>query len=1158
MEAEPMRAAATAAPPAAGSIAGEFLDAGDERCYVIRNVDHMEPFFGSVISNVDHWLFVSSTGGLTAGRRSPESALFPYVSVDRIHDSYLHTGSRTLLRVALDGGWRLWEPFNREHDGRYALSRNLYKNVIGNKLCFEEVNHELGLAFRYTWATSDEYGFVRTCRLTNTGRRPVRGELLDGLLNILPPGVPRGIQDTSSNLADAYKWNELDPDTGLALYTLYAQISDRAEPRESLRANTVFSLGLEASRILLCARQVDGFRKGRQLEPEMRTRGVRGAYLVNAAMALEPGQAQEWQIVADIEYSQSRVVDRRRALARPAQVAEAIAESIALGSDELSRLMAAADGFQATGEENVAAHHYSNVLFNVLRGGIFDDQYGVNAEDLLGSIRDFNRDVYQRNRALLESLPGRLDCWSLIEAVAAHGDPQLERLCREYLPITFGRRHGDPSRPWNHFEIRPKDAAGNRLLFYQGNWRDIFQNWEALTFSYPEFIESVIAKFVNASTMDGYNPYRITKQGIDWEVEDPEDPWSYIGYWGDHQIIYLEKMLEASLQFHPERLRALLRQPLFCYANVPYRIRPFDELMRDPKSTVFYDYELAERIAERVATLGGDGKLILDATGEVYLVNLAEKLITPLLAKLGNLVVGGGIWLNTQRPEWNDANNALVGGGLSMVTLCYMRRYIRMLQTLMAGESGTIELSRELCLWLAETADGLVGIRQALSENELGPRERHHFLARLGTAASRHREAIYTTDVHGEKTAVAVGDITSMLEDALVAVEHSISANRRDDALYHAYNLMSVEDAGVAVLNLYPMLEGQVAALSSGAVDGEQACALLDALFSSELYREDQQTFMLYPDRDLPSFLDKNRVPAATAEAVPLVGRMLAVDDRRILLKDVEGCYRFNADFRNVQDLQRALVALTPEYGDAVQAARAPLEALYERVFNHRAFTGRSGTMFGFEGLGCIYWHMVAKLLLALQERYFRALDQGESAALCRELGRYYYRVRQGLPFNKSPDEYGAFPTEPYSHTPKHAGAQQPGMTGQVKEEVLTRFGELGLRVDAGRVRFEPALLRSCEFPAAPQRFRYLDVGGSWQAIDLPPAALAFTWCQVPVVYRLADGGHPSLVVHLADGSTETLAQPVLSADLSTALLRRSGAILQITVTLRPDALFRQ
>ena len=44
---------------------------------------------------------------------------------------------------------------------------------------------------------------------------------------------------------------------------------------------------------------------------------------------------------------------------------------------------------------------------------------------------------------------------------------------------------------------------------------------------------------LNASTADGYNPYRITNNGIEWEEPDDSDPWASIGYWGDHQIIYL-------------------------------------------------------------------------------------------------------------------------------------------------------------------------------------------------------------------------------------------------------------------------------------------------------------------------------------------------------------------------------------------------------------------------------------------------------------------------------------------------------------------------------------------------------------------------------------------------------------------------------------------
>jgi len=97
-----------------------------------------------------------------------------------------------------------------------------------------------------------------------------------------------------------------------------------------------------------------------------------------------------------------------------------------------------------------------------------------------------------------------------------------------------------PSRPWNRFAINLKKPDGSLKLDYEGNWRDIFQNWEALAYSYPEFVENMISTFLNATTVDGYNPYRITYQGLDWEVPEPSNPWSNIGYWSDHQIIYLQ------------------------------------------------------------------------------------------------------------------------------------------------------------------------------------------------------------------------------------------------------------------------------------------------------------------------------------------------------------------------------------------------------------------------------------------------------------------------------------------------------------------------------------------------------------------------------------------------------------------------------------------
>jgi hypothetical protein len=1129
---------------------GQFVAMAGERFYAIRNVDRMAPFFISVVSSDDHWLFVSSTGGLTAGRISPETALFPYVTDDKIHDNYANTGSKTILRVHAGEEPRYWEPFNREQDSIYTVSRNLYKNVLGNKLCFEEINHDLEVAFRYTWATSDDFGFVRFCELQNLGNRSLTADLIDGLQNILPAGTPASVQANASNLLNAYKWTELDESTGLAFLTLYSGITDRAEPYESLRATTAFSLGLEGHEVLLSSTHLNDFRRGKALKQERYRSGIRGAYLVSVTLELAAKAAKQWQIVADLEQSQGQVVALRHRLEQPNEVFEAVVRSVESGSDALARMMARADGFQITADETETVHHFANVLFNSMRGGTFLDQYSILARDFAATIKHFNKKVYQRNRELIEGLPERLRLDALLGIIVKQGDSQLERLAREYLPLTFARRHGDPSRPWNHFAIELKDEDGEDLLHFQGNWRDIFQNWEALTFSYPGFAESVIAKFVNASTMDGYNPYRIGKDGIDWEVEEPDDPWSYIGYWGDHQIIYLEKLLELSSSFNPNGLRELLRRPIFSYANVPYRIKPFAGLIENPKSTVIYDVTLAEKIEHRVAAMGADGKLMLDADGEVFQVNLLEKLLVPLLAKLGNLVIDGGIWLNTQRPEWNDANNALVGQGLSVVTLCYMRRYVAFLQELLADESESFALSGEVSAWLGDTAAALDHIRELLGNGPIDERQRYDTLAELGEASSHYRETVYQQGTFSGTVMQPVSQITKMLDDALAIIDSSILANRREDGLFHSYNLLDLRQDTVGVDHLYPMLEGQVAALSAGNSDPGQAVSILEALFHSDIYCPARGSFMLYPDRQLPGFLAKNRMSRERIATIPLLEKMLSAGDESIAYRDADGWCRFNPDIANADQLRAKLDQLLNVPAAELEAAHQPVHELYEEVFRHKEFTGRSGTMFGYEGLGSIYWHMVSKLLLAVQENFFAALESGVDTPECRRLGQLYYLVREGLGFNQTPADYGAFPTDPYSHSPKHGGASQPGMTGQVKEEVLSRFGELGVRVGDGSVRFQPNLLRALEFLPQARKFRYLDVEGHWQELSVPALGLAFTWCQVPIIYRLANDIEPGITIGWNDSEEQHVADLGLSPEVSAELFQRSGRIRQLTVTL--------
>ena len=104
--------------PIGKTTSGEFTEIEGEAYYAIREVDGILPFFTSIVSSSDHWLFVASNGGLTAGRVSPETALFPYIPVDRVYDSVAHTGCKTILRVDQRGATHLWEPFNPEHNER--------------------------------------------------------------------------------------------------------------------------------------------------------------------------------------------------------------------------------------------------------------------------------------------------------------------------------------------------------------------------------------------------------------------------------------------------------------------------------------------------------------------------------------------------------------------------------------------------------------------------------------------------------------------------------------------------------------------------------------------------------------------------------------------------------------------------------------------------------------------------------------------------------------------------------------------------------------------------------------------------------------------------------------------------------------------------------
>lgn len=1134
----------------------EKVQLNNETYYRISNVDHMRPFFMSIVSDANHWMFIGSNGGLSAGRKDAESALFPYYTDDKIIESAEITGSKSLFLVQKDGRQHIWEPFSLRYASLYKTSRNLYKNIYGNKVLFEEVNHDLNLTFQYQWNSSNTYGFVKKSKLINNSNEDLRIHILDGIQNIIPYGVGSALQNERSNLVDAYKRSELDSGSGLGVFALSAIIVDKAEPSEALKANVAWAYGLENPKYLLSSRQLDQFRKGFAIKQEDDVKAEKGAYFVAKEVVLSKSAEKDWIIVANVNQTISSITKLSEGIQKDANLLHLVNHDIELGTKRLIKLNASADALQLSNDKLRDTRHFSNALFNIMRGGIFDHNYQIEKDDFSDYIAKANKEVAKSCAGLIHSLPVAFPLSKLLAVSADSSDKAFKRLCLEYLPLKFSRRHGDPSRPWNRFSINTHDEHdGSKILDYEGNWRDIFQNWEALAHAYPAFIEGMIFRFLNASTFDGYNPYRITKNGIDWERIEPDDPWSYIGYWGDHQIIYLLKFLEFSEKHYPGKLESYFNKDLFVYANVPYKIKSYNKLLENPKDTIDFNHEVDQEIAKKRVLLGADSALLTDSKGTIVQVNFIEKILASLLAKLSNFIPEGGIWMNTQRPEWNDANNALVGNGVSMVTLYYMIRFLKFAHKLFGStNTKSVRVSKELKTFYTQVAS-VFDQHKVLLSKKLDDQERKQILDGLGKAGSNFRQGIYDKSFQGEKEDLLIADLVAFTDLCLNYLAHTLKANKRTDNLYHAYNLMTVEnDQEVSISYLSEMLEGQVAVLSSGYLSSQEALEVLDALKSSKLFREDQYSYMLYPNKDLPSFIEKNTIPTSAIAKSALLQRLIEDGNTQIVEQDILGKLHFNGNFKNANDLAKGLEQLAnSNYAQLAENDREQLLAIFEEVFNHKAFTGRSGTFFGYEGLGSIYWHMVSKLLLATQECCLKAIRNKESEELIGRLLEHYYEINAGIGNHKPPTLYGAFPTDPYSHTPKGKGAQQPGMTGQVKEDLLCRFGELGVVIEEGKLGFKPDMLRKDEFLESAATFSYVDVNMTERQLHVNEGSLCFTYCQVPIVYKLATENY--LQVSFKNGDQLQVNGWCLDAITSTQVFQRSGELTQIVVFINESIL---
>lgn len=1116
-----------------------FVNIKGTAYYKISDYADMKPFLFTLATSGDLWIHLSTYGGITAGRCSSDTAIFPYVPEDVLHHS-ADTGSKTLVKVKLEGKTYLWQPFDASLMQPYETERNLYKSVLGNTVIFEEINHSLDMVFKYQWRTSNKYGLVRTSTLTSIGTAS-KAEVLDGVINILPYGVSEALQKASSCMVDGYKRAEFTDNKGTAVYALTSAFSDMPEALEILKATLFWNNADFDNTVYFYENALDDFARDRTLEYNRECIGERCCYLISFIADLNAEKEKEWSIIGDIGVNHSRIAEISHCTN-----SIPLEEDIKASSIALCKIAAMTDGLQLTADKTSYAHHLSCVIYNDMRGGTFINGYDLNFADFISFIKAKNIFIYNENIAFLNTLKGIAAIPELKQVLAGFDCSDLYRLCLEYIPVSFSRRHGDPSRPWNKFSIILSDNNGDPITYYEGNWRDVFQNWEALCMSFPDFYENTIVKFLNNSTADGFNPLKINKYGFEWETPDSVDEWASFGYSGDHQIIYLIRLIDRLRQFNPNGLNTLFENDIFTYADTPYELAEFNDMLENPKWTIRFNAERNKRITENALKYGEDYKFIMNRD-RPYCVSFAEKLTVQAMSKMSNLVAGGGIWMNTQKAEWNDANNALAGYGLSVVTACQLRRYIvELLDIFKAYKDGAIMMTIETADWLNSIIAVLEKHLSIIKTDSVDDTARYAILSELGYCFDGYKRKIYTNGFTG-KTQCRISRIIGFFRLALQYIEYTVNKNRRNDGMYHSYNIMLFSEHSIAVHPLSLMLEGQVAALDCGILSSAESAGLLSAMERSELFSERDKSFYLYPPRLTKRFMERNIIPDSYKKKSSLLTALIKDGNIELVIKDRCGTIRFNDHICDVKALKSAINTLSNNaaYSELVKQDYSLILECFDEVFGHSKFIGRSQIMYKYEGIGCIYWHQNSKLRVAVMETLLRAVKSGDSKAVS-SLKKHYISICSGLCYNKTAEEWGAFPTDSYSHTPYIGGASQPVMTGQVKEDIIARYSELGIVVEDGCIVYKPELIDETELLSSEAEFEYIAVDTSRHSIRLPIGSYALTFCAVPVI--CISGEKNAVTLYQSSKNPVTINSLCIPRELSHEIFMRSGNIRKICI----------
>jgi hypothetical protein len=610
------------------------------------------------------WVFYVNRGQAISsfGLRDKDGAIAEFYPANKAYSLTPYFGFRTFIKNSKNN---FYEPFSIE-----KKSLKVSQDMVISSDCLEltDKNLELGLQTNLNYFTLPNQPagtLVRKVTFNNLSKKTLDLEILDGLARIIPYGASNGMLKDMSRTLEAWMHSYQQKN-----YNLFRLIVDPADVSQ--------------------------------------TTYIEGANF-NYSFFEAGGKKNHPLLIVD----PAKIFGNNLSYSRPDKF---LAKGFRPG------------GNQVTSGKTPAAFSYLKIkikpnqpltLYNLF-GASFDRE---TIEQLVKTIDvKFLKTKQKENHEIIKNIKSNAFCLSgqpqfdnylsstYLDNILRGGfpyRPKESRACPYYI---FSRKHGDPERDYNYFNLSPSYFSEG-----QGNYRDVNQNRRMDLFFRPSLGKANISYFLNLSQIDGFNPLLVKGQKLylrpnnakkilkqfnikkkkflnllskgfylgeffcllipEDGITDKERLVSLLleeserkaeashgeGYWIDHWRYSLD-LIENFLLVWPDKLEELFFNTEFTFFDDKYKVKPRHKryVLRRNKVYQGESLEIDNQKAKQLKVRNRDKHLLRSDAGKIYKTHLVEKLLVLILNKAASFDPDGlGLEMEADKPGWCDSVNGL-------------------------------------------------------------------------------------------------------------------------------------------------------------------------------------------------------------------------------------------------------------------------------------------------------------------------------------------------------------------------------------------------------------------------------------------------------------------------------------------------------------------